>query len=174
MINHVLITIDEEGRKLVVLPQIIFKNRRMIAWKEVEKYLLKYVGEMIEISGSKDLVYIGRDFADEFTSSEYTQRLKGGTAKAKANLSQGILELVEIATNKRWSEDFRKKHKSKAENGWYRFDSRFALPTTDEEGAVTGYNIYKATLIIRFAADGKMYLYDIQNIKKETSKPPQT
>lgn len=36
---------------------------------------------------------------------------------------------------------------------------------------VEEYFIFKAVLIIRYAADNKLYLYDIQNIKKETSKP---
>lgn len=33
------------------------------------------------------------------------------------------------------------------------------------------YNVYRAELIIRHAADHKLYLYDVINIKKETSTP---
>ena len=33
------------------------------------------------------------------------------------------------------------------------------------------YNVFHASLIIRHANDGKMYLYDILDIKKETSTP---
>ena len=29
----------------------------------------------------------------------------------------------------------------------------------------------QVVLIVRYASDGKLYLYDIQNIKKETSNP---
>lgn len=33
------------------------------------------------------------------------------------------------------------------------------------------YNIFHASLLIRHSNDGKMYLYDIIDIKKETSNP---
>ena len=33
------------------------------------------------------------------------------------------------------------------------------------------YNVFHAELVIRHAEDKKMYLYDIMNIKKETSTP---
>ena len=31
------------------------------------------------------------------------------------------------------------------------------------------YNVFNVIMVIRHAKDGKMYLYDIMNIKKETS-----
>ena len=86
-------------------------------------------------------------------------------------MAQGIPEMIEIATSKRWSEDFEKKHQKKAQNGWYRYNTRFALPIMDDKGTIISYNIYQAVLIVRFSADNKLYLYDIQNIKKETSNP---
>lgn len=171
MKDNVLITKDASGNKLVVLPQIIFSGRRSISWKEVEEYLMRYVGSICEVTETKDIIYIGKDFVDEFANSMYTKKLKGTLAKAKANLAQGVPELIEIATTKRWSEDFEKRHKKKAEKGWYRYNTRFALPVTNDIGEITRYNIFKAVLIIRYAADNKLYLYDIQNIKKETSKP---
>ena len=36
--------------------------------------------------------------------------------------------MIEIATEKRWKEDFENKHKKKAGNGWFRYSTRFALP----------------------------------------------
>ncbi len=59
--NNVLTIEDEEGRKIVVLPQIIFWGKRTISWKEVEKYLLQYVGEVVKVEDTKDIIYIGRD-----------------------------------------------------------------------------------------------------------------
>lgn len=116
-------------------------------------------------------MFIGKDFADEFTGSIYTRSLKGGLAKAKAYMVQGIPQMIAIANQKRWKEDFGKKHKKKAEKGWYRYNTRFALPVVDEKGEYIRYNVYQAVLIIRYASDGNLYLYDIQNIKKETSNP---
>ncbi len=36
---------------------------------------------------------------------------------------------------------------------------------------LNGYNVYHASMLIRHDADGKMYLYDVIDIKKETSNP---
>ena len=54
---------------------------------------------------------------------------------------------------------------------WYSYDSRFALPVYTDNGEVERYNVYHASMLIRHANDGKMYLYDILDIKKETSNP---
>ena len=92
--NNILTIEDETGKKVVVLPQIIFGGKRTMQWKEVENYLIQYVGKMVEVQETKDVVYIGRDFADEYTNSIYTKKLKGGLVKAKANLAQGIVEII--------------------------------------------------------------------------------
>ena len=97
----------------------------------------------------------------------YTRKLVGALPKVKANISQGIPELIEIATDRRWKEDFENKHKKKAENGWYRYNTRFAMPITNGKGEIIEYNMYQAVLIVRYSADKKLYLYDIQNIKKK-------
>ena len=51
--------------------------------------------------------------------------------------------------------------------GWYRYDSRFALPVYDDNGEMKRYNIFHASLIVRYAENKKMYLYDILDIKKK-------
>ena len=55
--------------------------------------------------------------------------------------------------------------------GWYRYESRFALPVFNEVGEIERYNVFNVIMVIWHAKDGKMYLYDIMNIKKETSTP---
>ena len=60
--------------------------------------------------------------------------LKGPNAKAKANASQVVGELIQIATNKSIAPDYNSKHKHKAKYGWYRYDTRLALPIYDNEG----------------------------------------
>jgi len=172
--NKVLIAADEDGKRLVVLPQVIFEGKRSISWNDVEQYLLRYVGDIVRVAETEDLVYIGRDFADEYSHSKYTEKLRGGLAKTKANMVQGIHGMIEIAGNRRWNEDFEKRHGKKAENGWYRYDTRFAMPIMNEKGEIIRYNVYLAVLIVRYASNNKLYLYDIQNIKKETSIPSRT
>ena len=66
------------------------------------------------------------------------------------------------------STNFKEKHKRDAKYGWYRYDSRFAIPVFDEEGEIIYYNVFKVIMVVRHAEDGKMYLYDIMSIKKET------
>ena len=52
--------------------------------------------------------------------------------------------------------------------GWYRYNSRFALPVYKDD-EIERYNIFHASLIVRYSEDNRMYLYDIIDIKKETS-----
>lgn len=92
-------------------------------------------------------------------------------AKAKANGVQGIPELIQIADNPKHLEDFDKRNGKKAEYGWYRYDTRFALPVYSDDEEVERYNVFKVRMLVRHDADGKKYLYDMVNIKKETSKP---
>ena len=56
--SNVLVVIDEKGDKVVVIPQIIFKGKRSISWKEVEKCLLRYIGKIFEVSETKDFILI--------------------------------------------------------------------------------------------------------------------
>lgn len=173
-LDNLLVTTDSQGNKIVVIPQVIFKGKRSISWKEVEKYLIRYIGKIFEISETKDLIFIDRKFVDEYTGSNYTRKLVGALPKVKANMSQGISQMIEIATGKRWKEDFDNKHKNKAGKGWFRYNTRFAMPVTNDEGEIIEYNIYQAVLIVRYSSNEKLYLYDIQNIKKETRYPSWT
>jgi hypothetical protein len=43
-----------------------------------------------DIADTKEMVYIGSDLPDEYANSNYTHRLKGDSAKAKANVAQGL------------------------------------------------------------------------------------
>ena len=170
-LNNVLVAKDVNGNKVVVIPQVIFKGKRTIPWDEVEQYLLRYVGNIFEVAETEDLIYVDRTFADEYSNSIYTKKLVGALPKVKANMSQGIPQMIEIATSKRWKEDFDHKHKKRAGKGWFRYNTRFALPVMNDAGEIIEYNVYQAVLIVRYSAAGKLYLYDIQNIKKETSNP---
>ena len=170
--NHSSSRIEAFGEEaVVVIGGVKFKGRQHIDWKHVENYLKKYVGDSFEILASKEVIHIGKEFADEFSGSAYTSKLKGALAKAKANSSLGIPEMIKIAVNKRYKENLAKKHQVNAKYGWYRYTSRFAIPISDERGEAFRYNIYRAELLVRHDADGKLYLYDIVNIKKERSTP---
>lgn len=159
---------DLDGNKIVFIHDIRFKGKRSVEWKDVESYLKQYVGEVYTIEDTKDMVYIGADLPDEYAHSNYTKILKGTNAKAKANATQGLPELIEIANNKEYEQNRKDKHARDAKYGWYRYYSRFALPVFGENGDIERYNIFQVVMIIRHAEDNKMYLYDFINIKKET------
>ena len=171
MDKNIRISIDSNGRKIVIIKDVRFKGKRKIDWTDVENYLKKYIGKLYVIEDTQDMIFIGKDFPDEFSGSEDTSRLKGALAKAKANAAQAIPELIKIAVSKRYKENLSDKHKTNAKYGWYRYDSRFALPVYDESGKAERYNIFCVEILIRHADDKRKYLYDLVNIKKETSTP---
>lgn len=171
MERNVNIIKDINRNNIVIINDIRFKGRRSVNWDDVKEYLEEFVGEFYEIADTRDIVYIGSDLPDEYTGSKYTYSLKGAAAKAKANAAQGIPEMLETASGKKFEQNKEKKHQWNAKNGWYRYESRFALPVFAEDGEVERYNVFHASMLIRHANDGRLYLYDILEIKKETGNP---
>jgi len=162
---------DLEGNKIVLINDLRFKRSKRIDWDAVEGYLKEYIGSCTEILDTNEMVFIGSDFPDEYAHSKDTKILRGPNEYAKANASSAINELIQIATNKTFSENHKSKHNNKAKHGWYRYDTRFAIPKYNNDGELVGYNIFKGRMVIRHAEDNKLYLYDILRIKKETSEP---
>ena len=162
---------DSNGRMVVVIHDILFHGKRRINWKEVEAYLKRYIGKNYEVISTGDRVYIGKEFPDEFSGSVDTAKLQGTLAKAKANAGQGIPQLIENATNKRYKNNLAKKHECDAMLGWYRYTTRFALPVYGNDGEIVRYNIFRVEALVRQEEDGTMYLYDLVNIKKENEHP---
>lgn len=172
--NHRNVSIieDEEGKKIVLINDKCFKGLDKKDWKDVEVYLSRYVGECYEIAENSEIIYIDKDFPDEFANSKERILLKGANRKAKANASQGIPELIQIASNPKWERNKETKHNIDAKNGWYKYIIRFALPVyEDKSGELIRYNIFAAKMLVRHAEDDKKYLYDILTIKKENEKP---
>ena len=165
---------DSEGNKIVLIPEILFFNKQNIEWELVEQYLEKYVGEIVEIAETREVVYIGKKFPDEYSGSLYTRKSKGARAKAKANAAQGIMEMIEIAAQKVFCENRKEKHSQDAQKGWYYYHTRFALPLYNNKNKTEEYNVYTACLVINCASNGNLYLYDIVDIKKEASNPLKT
>ncbi len=156
------------GKKIVEINTIIFSSKRKIDWDGVEEYLKQFVGKSYVIDENDEVVYIGRDFPDEYAHSNYSYKSHGTIGKAKANASQAIPELIQTASNIAFTENNADKHSKNAKFGWYRCTIRFSLPVTDSEKNIIGRNLFQGRMIIRCDEDGKKYLYDIIDIKKET------
>ena len=169
--RNISIVKDTDGNSIVLINDILFKSRRSIDWDEIEQILRKFIGEYYEIAETAEKVYIGSDFPDEFTHSKYTKAIKGANEKAKANAITAIGELIQIADNKAEFPDYDRRHGNKAKNGWYRYDTRFGIPVYSELGEIERYNIFRARMLVRCDENHKLFLYDIVQIKKETSTP---
>ena len=165
--RNVSVIQDVDGNNIVVINDIRFKGKRSVNWKEVREYLKEYVGDFYTIAATGDVIYIGSDLPKEYTGSQYTNSMRGTNAKAKANATTGIPELIEIAVGKHFRTNKEDKHKRDGKNGWYRYDSRFALPVYDDKGELERYNVFHASMLIRHSNDGKLYLYDVIDIKKK-------
>ena len=137
----------------------------------VEKYLEQRIYDVVKNIESQDTIYIGKKFAEEYSRSKDTRNARGARAKAKANAVQGIREIVENATNRVFENNKKKKHEKEAENGWYYYTVRFALPQYADEKKTNIYNVYRGRLIINRSFNGKLFLYDLVDIKKEASNP---
>ena len=169
--DKITIVADPDGKKIVLINDILFKSRRSIEWDDIEKILRKYIGEYYEIAETAEKVFIGSDFPDEFSHSKYTKALKGANEKAKANAITAIGELIQIADSKAEFPDYGGRHGNKAKNGWYRYDTRFGIPVYNELGEIDRYNVFRARMLVRCDENNKLFLYDIVQIKKEMSTP---
>jgi len=158
---------DLDGNRIVFIHDIRFKGKRSVEWSDVEEYLKQYVGEVYMIQYTRDMVYIGKDLPDEYTHSNYTNILRGGNAKAKANAAQGLPEMLLIANEKEYEPNKKDKHSKDAKYGWYSYVTRFALPVYGVNEEIERYNVFRAIILVRHAEDNKLYLYDIIKIKKK-------
>lgn len=162
------IVIESDGKKRVQINKTLFAGKRKMDWTGIEHYLKRYIGTQYVIEKTEEVIFIGSDLPDEYANSRYSHHIYGAIRKAKANASQVIPQLIEIASNVAYQENFEKKHEKDAKFGWYRYTVHFSIPTYDEYGNHVGRNNYQGRTIVRHDADGKKYLYDIIDIKKET------
>ena len=167
--RNINIIVDADGNRLVLINDIVFKGKRNVNWDEVKTYLEQYVGDYYEIEETSEKVYIGNKLPDEYTGSESKKLLLGANAKAKANATTAIPELIQIAKNPSYQENKKEKHDKDAKHGWYRYDVRFAIPVYENDVLIR-YNVFRARLLINHAQNGNKYLYDILAIKKRNEQ----
>ncbi len=156
--------------KYIRVPAIKYCGRKNIDWDAVKKDMKAFQGKVYRQIANDQDIRVNLTSIDEYTSSKYTRGLKGTYAKAKANIIQIIPELIINATNQRWVPNNAEKHSNNACNGWYRYDSFFALPVQAKGEDSVRWNEYRCTIIVN-ANDNGLFLYDIINIKKEVSNP---
>ena len=112
-------------------------------------------------------VYVGKDLPGEYRSSEYSKNLRKSIREVKMQAATNLDEMLLLAENGEWRENVKSKHAEDAKNGWYRYDTQFAVPILNAKKAIDHYTVYGGTLLIRNDADGKSYLYDLIDIEKK-------
>ena len=151
-----------------IMPVIDTKNdtRNFAVAERYLQTLVDLENPFATILADAQEVYIGRDLPGEYRSSENSKSLGGALRTVKMQAATNLDEMLLIGTNGRWQENIKEKHKVDAQNGWYRYDTEFAVPIL-RYTEFDHYNIYKAVLLIRNDADGKSYLYDLVDIEEK-------
>lgn len=167
--RNVSIVKDVDGASIVIINDIRFKGKSWDEWEAIKEYLKQYIGECYPIIKTSETIYIGEDFPDEFIGSEYTAHLWEEKKRAKANIIQGIPELIQTADRGIVSPNKKAKHSVDAGCGWSVHRTRFALPKYEriqENYILTGYKLYQADLLVRRESADTLWLYDIINISR--------
>ena len=112
-------------------------------------------------------VYIGKDLPSEYKGSGYTLGMNRALREVKMQAATNLDEMLLLAENGEWRENVKDKHRRDAQNGWYRYETQFAVPVLNAKKAVDHYTVYSGTLLIRNDADGKSYLYDMIDVEKK-------
>ena len=73
-------------------------------------------------------VYVGKDLPGEYKSSQYTKTMKPALRKIKMQAATNLDEMLLLAENGEWRENVKPKHSKDAQNGWYWYDTQFAVP----------------------------------------------
>lgn len=160
--------VDINGNDVVLMENNILKGVKSGIHNYVANEIATHIGEVYTIIEDGERVYIGEDLPTEYTQSKYTRSiLKNSKIKVKHQSVQNLGEMIEISTIEDVKENKKTKHNVDAKYGWYYYRTRVGIPKYDAKQNIVGVDIYTARLVIRHDADGKKYLYDIDDINKE-------
>ncbi len=112
-------------------------------------------------------VYVGKDLPGEYKGSEYTHGMNRALREVKMQAATNLDEMLLLAENGEWQGNVKPKHSKDAQNGWYRYETQFAVPVLNAKKAIDHYTVYGGTLLIRNDADGRSYLYDLLDMQKK-------
>lgn len=159
------------GKNVVWIEGSGLSNKQLNNHQAVAKYIAQHIGEVYTIIESGQKVYIGEDLPNEYLHSKYTTYLRSvnpTAVRGKNRAVDGLGELIETATNRRWEKTKHTQNKD-AKFGIYRYDNSFAFPIKDNQGNISKVRAFDVELLIRNASDGNKYLYDIVEIKENTT-----
>lgn len=150
-----------------------YANQNQVVREYLRDLVANQEGFFAKIAENGHEIYLGKDLPGEYVYSKSATNLRPQLRTAKMQAAQNLDELIEIAENRQWRGNTKKKHAQNARGGWYKYDVNFAVPQKQGKG----YDSYSAKLVIRLDADGRRYLYDLETIRKKPlnglSLPPQ-
>ncbi len=152
-----------------VMPVIDTKNdtRKQNVAQSYIKTLVNEENPFATILMDDQAVYVGKDLPGEYTHSTYTEQLRKALRSVKMQAATNLDEMLLLAQNGEWRENVKDKHKVDAQNGWYRYETEFAVPVLNAKREIDHYTVYGATLLIRNDADGRSYLYDMLDLAEK-------
>ena len=152
---------NEKGKvKRVKILTNIFEKKEISIQKVVIKEIKQYIGKYAYIEESGQRVYFDKDLVGEYTYSNSTKNMSITNKLAKGRAVVVLKEIINNAKDRSWEPNKKEKHSIDAKYGFYRYNTVFSFEYNGKE------QIYRGTLLIRNDEDGKKYLYDILNIKK--------
>ena len=151
---------DGSFNRVKIIENIFQKNSDKSITNIIKQYLINHIGEYFTIIESGQKIYLGEDLPFEYTFSKSSQNLSLANKLAKGRAISGLKGIIENASNKKFSNDKKRKHIKDAKYGFYKYNTKFSFEYNGRE------RIYSGTILIRNDANGKKYLYDIIDIKK--------
>lgn len=133
--------------------------------KKASENLKGQVGVSYKNILTSNTILIDRNTSTEYIYSNYTRWSKTKIKYIKCIISKYINELFTNASSKTFEKNRKEKHNKDAKYGFYKYKVRFSTIDNKIE------TIYTCSLLVRNDLNGKKYLYDIIDIKKEPLPP---
>ena len=118
----------------------------------------------IRIASDGREVYLRRRTGREYSNSAHTKHLSEEKRRIKFSAAKKIIDIIEKASNPKWTPDKGGKHGYDAERGWTYYDIDFLAKDGNQYEYVTG------RLNVMMSGDGKDYVDDVNEIKTEAAQ----
>ena len=174
-----LIAKTNTGSNVVVLDSLMFSKKHKLNAATRDKIFNAFktlLPKKFEINSDGNIVNFNKTSPKEFWYSKYSNWLKKNDQdimRAK-NLVVGQLgELINISENGKLEPERKGvvhvKDPTIGKNGFYHYDTTFAIPKFDGRKNIIGYEVYEGELVLDNNEDGNVYFYDLINIKESNT-----
>ena len=144
-------------------------NKQAESFEYVSGIFAKMLNNYAEVLKTSDRIYIGKDIQTEYIRSDYTTSIlkNRNLLRAKFKAASGILDVIQVATNKRTDGPAKKENTSVEVSRVWKYKTNYAFPVRQSDGKLVDIKAYSATAVVLEDNSGKLYLYDIVTIKEK-------